>query len=135
MKSALLDANILFSAAYADHAPLLRLWRLRGARLCTSAYAIEEARRNLLRNESGLKRLKDLEKDLPLAPEADTRLIPPAVTLRGKDMPILAAAIAAKADYLMTGDRRDFGQFFGKKIAGVLVLRPNDFISLIEPHS
>ncbi len=42
-----LDANILFSAAYRSDAGLKRLWKLPGARMITSAYAIEETYRNL----------------------------------------------------------------------------------------
>ncbi len=42
-----LDANILFSAAYRPAAGLKRLWKLPGARMISSAYAIEETYRNL----------------------------------------------------------------------------------------
>jgi predicted nucleic acid-binding protein len=127
--SAFLDANVLFSAAYAEASPLLRLWKLRGVCLCTSEYALDEARRNL-RNDAQKKRLVELEKKLELLPEADKRLVPPSVMLREKDIPILSAAIAGKANYLVTGDNRDFGNLFGKAIAGVIVLRPREFLQL-----
>jgi len=39
--------NVLFSVPYRPDAGLRRLWRLPRARLITSAYAAEEARRNL----------------------------------------------------------------------------------------
>jgi hypothetical protein len=42
-----LDANVLSSAAYGPDAGLRVLWSLPGVRLTTSAYAAEEARRNL----------------------------------------------------------------------------------------
>lgn len=42
-----LDANILFSAAYRPDAGLRRLWEVPNVELVTSAYAGEEARRNL----------------------------------------------------------------------------------------
>ncbi len=42
-----LDANIPFSAAYRPDAGLKRLWKLPGARLIISAYAIEGTYRNL----------------------------------------------------------------------------------------
>ena len=42
-----LDANVLFSGAYLLEAGLRRLWTLPRARLITSIYAAEEARRNL----------------------------------------------------------------------------------------
>ena len=131
MKTVFLDANILFSAAYSEQAALLRIWKLRSVILHTSAYALEEARRNL-RDEQSLARLKRLIEGLSLVPEADTRFIPSSVILREKDKPILAAAIAARAQYLVTGDSRDFGTFFGKTVAGLMVLPPRDFLGVME---
>jgi hypothetical protein len=42
-----LDANVLFSAAYRANAGLLAFWKLADATLCSSKYAVEEARINL----------------------------------------------------------------------------------------
>jgi hypothetical protein len=42
-----LDANVLFSAAYRPNAGLLCFWKLKHAILCSSRYALEEARINL----------------------------------------------------------------------------------------
>ncbi len=42
-----LDANVLFSASYREESGILRFWRLKAVKLVSSAYAIEEARRNL----------------------------------------------------------------------------------------
>ncbi|HMU50769.1 MAG TPA: hypothetical protein PKA13_13420 [Geminicoccaceae bacterium] len=39
-----------------------------------------------------------------------------------KDAPILAAAVAAAADLLVTGDRRHFGGLFGRTVHGVRIL-------------
>jgi uncharacterized protein len=50
--------------------------------------------------------------------------LPEAVRLDPKDRPILLAAIHGKADYLLTGDASHFGHLYGKRIEGVLVLRP-----------
>jgi predicted nucleic acid-binding protein len=47
-----------------------------------------------------------------------------STVLPGKDAPILAAAVQAKADILVTGDRSDFGAFYGKRLRGVEVLTP-----------
>jgi hypothetical protein len=43
-----------------------------------------------------------------------------------KDLPILRAALAGRATHLITGDQRDFGQYSGRRLGGVLVLRPRD---------
>jgi hypothetical protein len=37
-------------------------------------------------------------------------------------------AVQAKATHLITGDRQDFGRYFGKRILGVLVLTPSAYL-------
>lgn len=54
-----LDANVLFSAAYYADSPVGIFWRLDGVELITSAYAADEARRNLAEPERRA-RLEDL---------------------------------------------------------------------------
>jgi hypothetical protein len=49
--------------------------------------------------------------------------LPENVGLDPKDQPTLLAA-TGRADYLLTGDARHFGHLYGKRIEGVLVLRP-----------
>jgi hypothetical protein len=41
-----------------------------------------------------------------------------------KDAPILAAAVHAGSDALVTGDRTHFGPLYGRSFKGVLVLSP-----------
>lgn len=48
---------------------------------------------------------------------------PPGVVLRGKDIPILASAALCGADILLTGDERDFGQWFGRTLGGVKIVK------------
>jgi predicted nucleic acid-binding protein len=122
-----LDANILFSAAWSEESGLRRFWALRDVELVTSAYALEEARRNL-DTESQRLRLGELATGLRLVGEAAGDL-DPGLRLRAKDRPILLAAIRSGASHLITGDRRDFGAFFGKRIEGVLVLRPSEYLA------
>jgi uncharacterized protein len=121
-----LDANVLFSAAYHPGAGLLRLWKLRSVVLCSSRYALEEARANLT-TESQHSRLAELSDGLQLF-ESEPGELPRGVSLPDKDMPILLAAIAARATHLITGDLRDFGPLFGKKVAGVTILPPADYL-------
>jgi len=44
------------------------------------------------------------------------------VPLATKDHPILCGAIASKSDFLLPGDKRDFGHLFGKTVCGVKVV-------------
>ena len=54
--------------------------------------------------------------------------LPEGVSLPEKDVPILLAAIAARATYLLTGDLRHFGSYFGKRVEGILVLPPGEYL-------
>ena len=123
-----LDANVLFSAAYRADAGVYRLWQAGRTVLVTSTYAVEEARRNL----------KDPEQRTRL----DTLLQPMEVVSSGsvapndrgeirlpeKDWPILGGAVASGATHLITGDARDFGAYFGRRLFGVLVLTPARYL-------
>ncbi len=121
-----LDANVLFSAAYREQAPLRRFWALAGVELLTSAYAVAEAERHL--DAEQRERLEALLAGVRVVADAPAGALPKGVVLRAKDAPILAAAIAANATHLITGDRRDFGVHFGKRLAGVLILPPRDYL-------
>lgn len=126
MSRAFLDANVLFSAAYREKSRLARLWNRPGAELITSAYAAEEARRNLTSPDQRA-RLESLRSRMRIVAESDAPM-PAGVKLPDKDHPILKAAIAAEATHLITGDVKDFGRYFGARIAGVLVVTPAGFL-------
>ena len=126
-----LDANVLFSAAYREGSGLRRLWELEDVELLTSGYALEEARRNLDTDDQ-LDRLHELVRGLQLVPESAVDL-PDAVDLSEKDVPILQATIAAEASHLITGDRKDFGPYFGEKLRGVRITTPREYLNSRKP--
>ena len=128
-----LDANVLFSAAYRPDAGLLKLWRLKDVVLCSSRYALEEAKINL-GQETQRKRLADLSGRLHLF-EAIPRGLPPEISLPDKDAPVLLAAIEAEATHLITGDLRHFGPFIRKTVQGILVQTPADYLSTIPRNA
>jgi len=121
-----LDANVLFSVAYRSDAGLLELWKLRDVALCSSRYALEEARVNFS-NEGQRARLVRLTEKVQFF-DAAQRELPRGVALPEKDVPILLAAIEARATHLLTGDVRHFGSYFGKRIEGILVLPPGAYL-------
>jgi predicted nucleic acid-binding protein len=131
LERAFLDANVLFSASWAARSKLLRLWKLEDVEVVTSAYAAEEARRNLEPGERRA-RLEALLARTRVVPESGSREIPAGLRLRDKDRPIFAAAVACGATHLVTGDWRDFGPFFGRRVAGVLILPPSEFLAAHE---
>lgn len=130
MQRVFVDANVLFSAAYNTKRQIANLWNLTDIEIVTSAYAAAEALRNLRRKYPG--QVADLRALL-----SRTRLVPSASAipagiggqLHEKDHPILAAAIASRAGYLLTGDE-DFAPLFGRVIEGVLIIRPGDYLRL-----
>jgi predicted nucleic acid-binding protein len=136
-----LDANVLFSACLRERSrqhAFFALARSGHCRLTTSAYALDDVRRDL--TQKAPSRLIVLE--------VLTRLIEPSAQPSGelvsrmlqyglpdKDAPILAAAIAARADILMTGDRRHFGPLFGREIEQVRVLSLVDGLAALIAHA
>ena len=121
-----LDANILFSAAYRAGTGLLDLWKLKNVTLCSSHYALEEARIDLPADEQK-ERLTRLATVLEFS-DAALQELPPEISLPRKDAPIMLAAIEARATHLLTGDLRHFGPYFGRKISGVLIVLPGDYL-------
>jgi uncharacterized protein len=125
-----LDANILFSAANSPNAGLLCLWQLKNVVLCSSRYAVEEARFNLA-VESQRRRLARLAQDVQLF-DPLSRDLPAGVSLPNRDEPILLAAMEARATHLITGGVHHFGQCFGKRIEGILILTPADYLKTLR---
>src|SRR5437764_15004160 len=123
-----LDANVLFSAAYREAGSTRILFRLADVGACeliSSAYAIEEARRNIARKYP--ERSVDLESlvvHLVVCAEPAGANVSWAAAqpLPAKDAPILAAAVQAKANILATGDKTDFGHLFGRTLRGTEIL-------------
>ncbi len=124
-----LDANVLFSVAYGSKG-LERLWQKAEKGDCVllaSQYVTEEAKRNL-EEPHLLERLNHFLNSVQIFPEVGSG-IPCAIDLPEKDCPVLLAAMAAKADYLLTGDVTHFGKYFGKTVSGVNICRPGDYLS------
>jgi len=126
-----LDANVLVSAAWKENAETARIWQLDGAKLVTSNYVMAEVQRNLA-TVVQIERLRGLMTSVevfffPQLPEPVEALALPA-----KDRPVLAGAVQARADYLITGDKKHFSNWFGKRICGVRIEPPTDLFNLFQ---
>ena len=128
-----IDANILFSAAYLGRSRTRAIFDLAAAGFCeciTSAYALDEARRNLLkRHPDRLAALDQTAADLAIVrePNMEFRAWAAGLGVSEKDVPILAAAAQASADWLVSGDR-GFAPLYGKKLRGVELMLPAEAI-------
>lgn len=132
-----LDANVLFSAAYREGGLVRVFFTLAAAGACqlvSSAYAIEEARRNI--GAKHPERLADLARLLTLVelspePRDATLQWATATGLPAKDAPILAAAVQGRCPILATGDKADFGPLLGRRMRGTVVMLPVDAIEVL----
>ena len=135
MRRFFLDANVIFTAAHNPDGNGRALFRLAGEQqleLVSSRYALEEAARNIaVKFPECVVEFNSLIADLLLVAEPSHAEVQLAAARRlpDKDVPILAAAIAARASALVTGDRRDFGHLYGTTIEGVEVLTPAEAVS------
>ena len=124
-----LDSNVVFSASRDEGSRFLDFWRLRDITPVISQYVIGEVVRNVELPDHDA-RLSALLLQTTIVSDADPRMIPANVRLVFKDEPILAAAIAASVDYLVTGDKSHFGHLYSKRVLGVEVINPGDFLDL-----
>ena len=135
MRRFFLEANVIFTAAHnptGNGGALFRLAAGQQLELVVSRYALEEAARNIaLKFPECVAEFNSLIPSLLLVAEPSQAEIQLAAARRlpEKDLPILAAAIAARASALVTGDRRDFGHLYGTTIEGVAVLTPAEAVA------
>lgn len=106
-----LDANVLFTAAHNPNGKAAFVLELAQAGLCqlvTSAFALEEVRRNLERKYPAcLPELETRIAEIRIVTDPDLGHCPEGLV--EKDCPIYRAARACQADVLLTGDLRHFG--------------------------
>lgn len=129
MDRVFVDANVLWSASFRSTGRTAQIWGIPNIRLLTSAYAIVEATRNI-EDDRHLRDLQRLLHFVEVVPPP-TSSMPAGVRLSVKDQPILLAAIDGKATHLITGDR-DFEALLLKRIEGVLILTPRQFLDAQE---
>jgi uncharacterized protein len=127
-----LDANVLFTAARTSSGKAAFVidcgyegyWQL-----LTSAYAVEEARRNLERKSpSALPRFGQLLRHLDIV--VLSLAAPCPASLPPKDRPIFQAAHTGGSTHLLTGDLKDFGPLMNRPdlTFGVIIQTMAEFL-------
>ena len=140
MPRAVLDSSVLVSAFLTPHGSVVRVLR-EPARsryeLCLSEVILTETAEVLL-SKSTLRRYAAYADDDVrdyirwLITQAEIVADPPALRVVPKDPkddPIIAAAVAAKADYLVTGDRAHLlpiGEY-----QGIRIISPRAFLEIL----
>lgn len=128
-----MDANVLFTAAHNPSGKAALVIELAGKgcwHVLTSAFAIEEARRNLERKYPGsLPNFETLLTNVEQVRTGPGAQCP--IPLPAKDRPILEAAIYNRATHLLTGDMKDFGRYMDKPevSAGVTIQTVSRFLA------
>jgi predicted nucleic acid-binding protein len=126
-----LDANVLISAAWKDGSKVIQLWELANVQLLTSPYVLIECRRNLPGRDQQVRLERLLEK-IEICQAHQGIVLSENTPLPDKDLPVLAAAIFAHADFLVTGDKRHFGQWYGTALLSVRIEPPGTVLELLQ---
>ena len=124
-----LDANVLFSAVYSPLGTCSLLFRLAKTghfKLVTSAYVFHEADRNL---QLKLQKPLILPKHVHVPSSAKPTACP--IDLPAKDEQVFLDTLHARADVLLTGDRKHFGSYMNKPklCRGLLIQTVSEFIN------
>lgn len=101
--------------------------------LVTSAYAVEEASRNLTTEPQKIDLQSFINRtEVVNCGNPTPDLFIEVDKLPEKDRPILWAAIETECTHLITGDKRHFGELYDSEVSGARIMRARDFIRLCE---
>ena len=131
MIRAFLDANVLFAAACSRRGSswvVIQESRVQDDLVVMSTdYVFDETERKLReKSPASLDEFADLRSLVETCAEPSDALIQHLVQLvqDENDRPVLAGAISAEADWLLTWDDADFGHLYGIRVYDVLVSDP-----------
>jgi predicted nucleic acid-binding protein len=134
-----LDSNVIISGLLsAKGAPRIILdllcLHLPNMQCVSGAYNMMEIERNLARKlPAALPVFQEyfprMNMDIIPLP-AQEELAPWFGAIADKDVPVIVSAINGKADFLVTGDTKDFGPLMGRDDLPFMVLTPTEFVML-----
>jgi uncharacterized protein len=141
MPKAVLDSSVLVSAFIAPHSELMKLLGLplrSRYELVLSTEILSETAQSLLTKESVRRYAQYTDEDVQLYLTwllSVAKLIDEVPELSvvphdPKDNMVIATAVAGKADYLVTGDRKHLLPM--KAYQGIYILSPRSFLDLLE---
>lgn len=136
-----LDSNVIISGLFSDKGSPCIVLDLLSLDLpllscATGEYNIVEIERNLLKKMPDVlpvyrRYLKILNLEIvPLPLSKDIKKL--SGQIADKDIPVLASAINSNADFLVTGDKKDFEKLKGNY--PFKILSPSEFLDIILPE-
>lgn len=139
MISAVLDTNVLASGTVTATTPpgqILDAWRAGQFELITSEHIIEELGQTFQKpyfknhlNNSDIASFIDLLQNEAIVTPITVRI--KGVATHPEDDLTIAAALSAKADYLVTGDQPLLHKV-GNSYRGITILTPSDFLKTLQ---
>ena len=137
-----LDSNVLLSGLFSDRGAPRIILDLLALNLpivggATGRYNLMEVERNLKKKMPEAmplyqKYLPRLRLEIVELPSRST-VLSMAGTINEKDVPVLASAIACEADYLITGDKKDFAGLKKIKRYNITIISPSEFVETVFP--
>jgi len=135
-----LDSNVLLSGFLSDKgAPriILDLLTLRLSEICaaTGKYNLMEIERNLEKKMPAvipiyMKYMPLLDLEIVPLPSRET-IMSMSGQIADKDIPVLASAISCNADYLVTGDKKDFAKPRESRKHPFQIVTPSEFLEKV----
>jgi putative PIN family toxin of toxin-antitoxin system len=133
----ILDSNVFLSALISPHSPsdvIYRAWRARQFEVITSDIQLEEIRR--ASRYPKFRKILQPAKVGAMINNLQNAIILEKITIKDEaddpnDSFLIAMALAGKADYLVTGDKRA-GLLKKKHIKKTKVVTPAQFIDILQ---
>ena len=135
-----LDASVLFAACYSQTGSsrdLLREAIRENVKIVLSEHVLEEARRNLAQKApealTAFRELLTAIKPQMARKPTSKELKQAAAYIHLKDAPVVAAAVKAKVDCLVTWDRKHF--IDDPKVAeesGLMIITPDQLMAIVR---
>jgi len=139
MFSAVLDTNVLASGTLSAFSPpgqILNAWRKQEFELVISTHIVTELRSTFEKPYFQHRLKKEAVTSFFSLLENEARITSITVRVRGvathrEDDMILATAVSAKADYLVTGDTK-LRKKIGTSYKGISLATPEDFLQVLK---
>lgn len=129
MHRVVIDADVLFAAAFDRDAGVRRLWDAPQVELFACGFVVEEARRNLGRGRQR-RDLEQLVENLALIGEFPSAVAEPSPGAPGgREDALVRAAVRVGAEAIVVGDVARWADRLGTSVSGVAISSASAFLA------